>query len=163
MTISSLLRSRLLFLLACCTLTMALAGCQSNEEKKKDLAAKLRQKTSIPDQSDDENFRAFLGRLRLAVQAKDMQTIASMMTPDFGYRLEPPGEGDGVFAYWDKNNVWPELNRVLRERFSSLDAYMVAPPEFVQSSLHNTGNYHGYRAGMRLEEGGWRFAYFVNN
>src|SRR6516165_2254258 len=133
-------------LLLTCTLVLALAGCQSEEEKQKTLAAKLREKTSIPDQSEYETFRSFMGRLRLAVAAKDMRTIASMMTPDFGYRLEPPGEGDGVFAFWDKHNVWPELNHVLREKFTPLDNYMVAPPDFVKSSMMNTGTYHGFRA-----------------
>ena len=46
-----------------------------------------------------------MGRLRKAVAARDMPMIASMMTQDFGFRLEPAGEGSGVFAYWDKNNV----------------------------------------------------------
>lgn len=147
-------------LLLCVTyaLALSLAGCETEEQKKTALAAKLREKTSIPDQSSDVTFQAFLGRLRLAVRAKDMQTVASMMTPDFGFRIEPPGEGDGVFAYWDKNNVWPELNLVLKEKFIPNGVYMVAPSEFVIGTT-----YRGYRAGMRLEEGGWRFAYFVNN
>ncbi len=150
-------------LLLMCALVMALTSCQSDEEKKKALAAKLREKMSIPDQSEDESFRSFMGRLRMAVAAHDMQTIASLMTPNFGYRLEPPGEGDGVFAYWDKNKIWPELSLVLRERFVPLDAYMVAPIEFANSAKNNTGTYHGYRAGMTIVEGGWRFAYFVKD
>jgi hypothetical protein len=150
--------TRRLLLIVTSVLAFSLTACPTAEEKKKALAAQLREKTSIPDQSGDQGFQAFMGRLRLAVRAKDMQTIASMMTPDFGYRLDPPGEGDGVFAFWDKNNVWPELNLVLKERFIPNGVYMVAPREFVIGD-----NYRGYRAGMRLEEGGWRFAYFVNN
>ena len=150
-------------LLLSCALVMALTSCQTEEQKKKALTAKLREKMSIPDQSLDTNFMAFISRLRQAVAARDMPTIASMMTPNFGYRLDPPGEGDGVFAYWDKNKVWPELNLVLRERFVPLDSYMVAPAEFANSAKTNTGTYRGYRAGITLVEGGWRFAYFVNN
>ena len=57
---------------------------------------------------------------------------------DFGYRLDPLGEGDGVFAYWDQNNVWPELELILKEPFSvngvgQNNEYMVSPPEFVAS------------------------------
>lgn len=150
--------TRWLLLLVTFAFALSLIGCETEEQKKAAMAAKIREKTSIPDQSGDVSFQSFLGRLRLAARAKDMQTIAAMMTPDFGYRLEPPGEGDGVFAFWDKNNVWPELNLVLKERFIPNGVYMVAPGEFVVGQ-----SYHGYRAGMRLEEGGWRFAYFVNN
>lgn len=149
---------RRLLLLFTCALALSLTACPTAEEKKKALAAQIREKTSIPDQSGDVSFQSFLGRLRLAVRAKDMAMIASLMTPDFGFRLEPPGEGDGVFAFWDKNNVWPELNLVLKEKFIPNGVYMVAPGEFVIGQ-----SYRGYRAGMRLEEGGWRFAYFVNN
>jgi hypothetical protein len=149
-------------LLLPCALALALIGCPTNEEKKKELAAKIHEKQSIPDQSGDTNFIAFMSRLRQAVAKRDMPTIASLMTPDFGYRLEPPGEGDGVFAYWDKNNVWPELNLVLREKFVGDGPFMTAPVEFVRSKTSGT-TYTGYRAGMTLVEGGWRFAYFVNN
>ena len=161
---SFLLRSLRLLLLA--ALTAALTGCQSNEEKKNALAAKIHEKQSIPDQSHDTNFMAFMSRLRMAVAKRDLPVIASMMTPDFGYRLEPPGEGDGVFAYWDKNNVWPELNLMLREKFVGDGPFMTAPVEFVRSKVSTDPNpkpYTGYRAGMTLVEGGWRFAYFVNN
>ena len=88
----------------------------------------------------------------------DTDALASMMTSDFGYRLDPPGEGDGVFAYWDQNNIWPELELVLKERFIPKGGYMVAPPEFII----NPSAYNGYRAGVRLENGGWKFAYFVS-
>jgi hypothetical protein len=149
-------------LILACVLALALTGCPSSEDKKNELAAKLHEKKSIPDQSSDTNFIAFMSRLRMAVAKRDMPVIASMMTENFGYRLDPPGEGDGVFAYWDKNNVWPELNLVLREKFVGDGPYMTAPVEFVRSKTKGT-TYTGYRAGMTLVEGGWRFAYFVNN
>ncbi len=139
-------------------LALCLAGCETEEQKKTALAAKLREKTSIPDQSGDQNFQAFIGRLRLAVGKHDLPMIASMMTPNFGWRLDPPGEGDGVFDYWDKKNIWPELNLVLKERFVASGQYMVSPREFVSQPT-----YRGYRAGIVIYEGGWRFAYFVNN
>ena len=113
--------------------------------------------------NSDVNFQAFVNRLRQAVQAHDMNTIASMMTTNFGYRLDPPGEGDGVFAYWDQNNVWPELELVLNEPFvvnniGAGNEYMVAPAEFVS----NPESYTGYRAGIVLDKGSWKFAYFVS-
>ncbi len=118
---------------------------------------------NIPDQSGDVAFQSFLGRLRRAVAARDLPAVAEMMTPEFGYLLEPtandPGSGKGVFAYWDQNNVWPELELVLRERFVPYGSYMVAPPEFALQE----GNYRGYRAGMQLVSGGWKFAYFARN
>lgn len=113
---------------------------------------------NMADQNSDLAFQSFLSRLRQAVQRHDADTLASMMTQDFGYRLDPPGEGDGVFAFWDQNNVWPELELVLKERFIPKENYMVAPSEFIV----NPAGYNGYRAGIRLENGGWKFAYFVS-
>ncbi len=114
--------------------------------------------TNMPDQNGDQSFQAFLSRLRQAVHAHDVETIASMMTEDFGYRIEPLGEGKGVFEYWDENNVWPELELIIKERFvPNGDKYMVAPVDFVTNPDH----YAGYRAGLRLVNGSWKFAYFV--
>ena len=68
-------------------------------------------------------------------------------------------EGDGVFKYWDENNLWPEVEGILSEKFVKGESdYMVAPPQFADKSLH----YDGYRAGIRRVNGSWKFAYFVN-
>lgn len=119
---------------------------------------------TLRDQNEDTAFLAFVGRLRRAVAAKDAEAVAGMMTADFGYLLEPtpedPGEGRGVFAYWDQANVWPELQLVLTERFVPFgSSYMVAPPEFAAEGE----NYRGYRAGLQLVNGAWKFSYFVKN
>ena len=37
------------------------------------------------------------------------------------------------------------------------DGFMVAPPEFATAN-----EYTGYRAGIQLVNGSWKFAYFVN-
>ncbi len=113
--------------------------------------------------NDDMAFLAFLSRLRKASQAHDVDELAGMMTTDFGYRLDPPGEGQGVFEYWDQNNVWPELVLILNETFvvnnvGGGNEYMVAPTEFVVSPE----SYSGYRAGIKLVNGSWKFAYFVS-
>lgn len=117
--------------------------------------------TTMHDQSGDVAFQSFVGRLRLAVAAKDTHAIAGMMTNNFGYHLNPDLEGEGVFAYWDQNNVWPELQLVVREPFVPFgdlrDGFMVAPPEFAAAD-----RYTGYRAGIQLVNGSWKFAYFVN-
>ena len=142
------------------------AGCDTTPETagEKQAAAtaaankKHPKAATIPDQNSDLAFQSFLNRLRQAVRHHDTDALASMMTKDFGYRLDPPGEGDGVFAYWDQNNIWPELELVVAERFIPKENYMVAPPEFII----NSAAYNGYRAGVRLENGGWKFAYFVS-
>lgn len=118
-------------------------------------------KPSIPDQSQDTAFLAFVGRLRKAVAARDVEYVASVMIPDFGYLLEATpedsGSGRGVFAFWERNNLWPELELVLQERFVPYGSFMVAPPEFALQEE----NYHGYRLGIQLVSGGWKFAYFA--
>ena len=117
--------------------------------------------TTMRDQNGDVAFQAFLSRLRQAVAAKDTAAVAEMMTPNFGYHINPDREGDGVFAYWDQNNIWPELQLVIRERFVPFgdvrDGFMVAPAEFAAAD-----NYTGYRAGIQLVNGSWKFSYFVN-
>ncbi len=138
---------------------LALGSCQtpSDKEKAKKAALKKKAKAELREDSDVD-FQAFTGRLRKAVAAKDIKTLGEMMTPDFGYKLSPEATGTGVFKYWDENNLWPELEGILSEKFVKKGGYMVAPPQFADESL----NYDGYRAGIRRVNGSWKFVYFVN-
>jgi hypothetical protein len=142
---------------------LALTGCETpqmkaEKEKKKAAAAAKKAKAKPPEEATEIDFQAFIGRLRKAVAAHDVQTLASMMTPDFGYRLEPEASGEGVFQYWDEHGLWPEVQGILSEKFVKKGEYMVAPPQFANPAL----NYDGYRAGIRRVNGSWKFAYFVN-
>ena len=58
-----------------------------------------------------------------------------MMTTNFGYRLNPVGEGDGVFKYWDQLNLWPQLEAVLQNHFVPKGNFMVAPPAFATTLI----------------------------
>ena len=139
---------------------IALGGCdmfKSNKDKK-DAAVKKRAKAELRDENADVDFQAFVGRLKKAVAAHDANTLASMMTADFGYSLNPEKSGDGVFAYWDENGLWTELDAILTERFAKKGEFWVAPPQFADESL----NYTGYRVGVRRVGGSWKFVYFVN-
>jgi len=141
-------------------LAIGLSGCQTPSQKEKEKKAALKKKTKaeLREESSDVDFQAFVGRLRKAVAAHDVNTLAEMMTPDFGYSLNPEKSGEGVFKYWDEQNLWPELDGILSEKFVKKGGYMVAPPQFADESL----NYDGYRAGLRRVNGSWKFAYFVN-
>ncbi len=136
-------------------------GCQTPQQKKEKLKQaelKKKAKANLREEATDVDFQAFLGRLRKAVAKRDVETIKSMMTEDFGYQLEPPMAGPGVFQYWEQENLWPELDGILSERFVKKGAFMVAPPQFADPSL----NYDGYRIGITRVRGSWKFAYFVN-
>jgi hypothetical protein len=142
-------------------LAFVFAGCQTPQQKKEKLKQaelKKKAKASLREESTDVDFQAFVGRLRKAVAKRDVETIKSMMTEDFGYKLEPPMSGPGVFQYWEQENLWPELDGVLSERFVKKGAFMVSPPQFADPSL----NYDGYRIGITRVRGSWKFAYFVN-
>ena len=139
-------------------LALATGGCQSPHKKKTTKQETKPAKVKPGQEPTDVDFDGFVLRLRKAVTARDMTTIAQMMTPDFGYSLNPEKSGDGVFRYWDENNLWPELEGILSEKFVKKQEYMVAPPQFADPSL----NYDGYRAGIRRVNGSWKFAYFVN-
>ena len=154
-------------LLACVLLSLPLCstGCKTTPEtpdpasQSATTAKKKPPVTTLADQNGDQAFQAFIGRLRLAIHAHDVETIASMMTTDFGYQNEPPLQGPGVFAYWDEHNLWPELDLIVKDRFVPKgNQYMVSPPEYVT----NFDNYSGYRVGIRLLNGSWKFAFFVN-
>lgn len=145
-------------LLAICLL----AGCPFSYDKDGKKKAKGRFQPEDPlkptkDESGDVAFQAFVGRLRSAVEARDMAQIASMMTPDFGYRWDNPPAGANVFAYWDQNDLWPKLTKLMGEKWVPYDGYMVVPPE-----LASNPQYGGYRAGVKMVNGSWRFAYFVS-
>ena len=134
--------------------SFVLAGCPVPEKKPKPAKSKEQQK--IKDQNGDTSFQAFLWRLRKAVEARDRIALASMMAPDFGYRWDKGPEGETPFAFWDRNRLWPRLNTLMQEKWSAHEAFMVAPPQFAQDD-----NYPGYRAGLTMVNGSWRFAYFV--
>jgi len=138
---------------------VALTSCQtpSQKEKTKQAALKKKAKANLRE-TEDVDFQAFIGRLRKAVAARDVATIKTMMTDDFGYKLDPPMAGPGVFQYWEQENLWPELDGVLSERFVKKGNFMVAPQQFADPSL----NYDGYRIGITRVRGSWKFAYFVN-
>lgn len=146
------MKLRVLMLIA---LGLCVCSCANPAKKKKD---KKSNEPTINDAAGDVSFQSYVGILRKAVAARDMQTVASMMTENFGYRLEPPGEGEGVFKYWDENGLWKELELTLKEKFVPMGAYMVAPPQFATEE-----NYHGYRAGIANVNGSWKFAYFVKD
>lgn len=133
-------------------LALAFPGCATSKKKPKI----SKPKGTLADQSGDTSFQGFLSRLRKAASQRDMGMMASMMSADFGYSWAPGGEGSGVFQYWDKNNLWPELNLMLREKFVPSGDFMVAPPQVTYDP-----DYSGYRAGLRQVNGSWRFAYFV--
>src|SRR5437588_1187773 len=141
-------------------LAFVFVGCQTPQQKKeKRKQAELKKKAKVDLREEgDVDFQAFLGRLRKAIAKRDVETIKSMMTEDFGYKLEPPMSGAGVFQYWEQENLWPELDGILSERFVKKGNFMVAPPQFADPSL----NYDGYRIGITRIKGSWKFAYFVN-
>ncbi len=137
--------------LLCLSILTCFCACKTPyKEKDKEDAKPLK------DQSSDTTFQAFVGRLRIAVAKRDRAMLESVMAPSFGYRWDvtSPMPPDAVFAYWDEQNLWPELSGILRERFMAEGLYMVAPPPDDQ--------YRGYRAGLRVVGGSWKFAYFVS-
>ena len=146
---------RLFHLLALTALLGSLAGCETFFSKK----PKVKPSTvpNIADQSGDVAFQSFVSRLRKAAAKHDTNMLSSLMSADFGYSWSPGGEGPGVFDYWDKNRLWPELELVLKEKFVPSENFMVAPAQATFDP-----DYKGYRAGLRLVNGGWRFAYFVS-
>jgi hypothetical protein len=135
-------------------------ACQTPAQKKEKARKEALKKKAKADlrEPQDVDFQAFVGRLRKAVAKRDVETLKSMMTDDFGYKLEPPMSGAGVFQYWEQENLWPELDGILSERFVKKGAFMVSPQQFADPSL----NYDGYRAGITRVRGSWKFAYFVN-
>ena len=151
---------KLTFLLLC---TIMFSGCAAfPQKKKKSTPADVRKEEAKLEESTDVDFQAFIGRLRKAVQARDFNAIASMMTSDFAYAMggtpETDKKGEGVFKYWDENGLWPELEGILSEKFVKKEDFMVAPPQFANPAVE----YDGYRVGIRRVNGSWKFVYFVN-
>ena len=141
---------------ACLALTLALFGCAAEREKQKKKDATEKKQEQSQKVAEDPMFLAFLGRLRIAVAKKDRATLTSMMTADFGYRWDTAPVGDDVFTYWDLNDSWPVLGKLLREKFAAHNNYMVAP-----ATVATDPAFSGFRVGMRMLNGGWKFAYFV--
>jgi hypothetical protein len=134
-----------------------LSGCPKNERKTKTSGNRTDQ-PPVPtkDQSGDVTFQGFVGQLKVAIARRDKDMLGSMMPPNFGYRWDDGPPGEDAFVYWDKNNLWPELQALMNERWVPYDGYMVVPPQLAQDS-----EYRGYRAGVQQMNGSWKFAYFV--
>ena len=80
---------------------IGLSGCQTFAQKQKEKGKKatVSKATAKPrEENADVDFEAFVGRLRKAVAAHDVQTLSAMMTNDFGYQLNPEASGSGVFG-----------------------------------------------------------------
>lgn len=137
-------------------LLAALVGCQS-AEKRAEAEEKIETAERDVRQVKDPSFNSFLGRLRKAVAKRDVRTLSTMMTDNFAYSWEPGGEGYGCFVYWDSNNLWPELEKIVNAQFLPKDNFMTAPAEFVERGEE----YRGFRAGILKERGTFKFAYFV--
>ncbi len=140
----------------CLLLALGLAGCETpykKSDKKKEEVAR--------DSNKDTSFQAFTGRLKIAVANRDAQVLASMMAPNFGFRWDRPESAQTdpaeVFAYWTEQKLWPELTAVLQQGFVPNDTNMTAPAAAVRDA-----GYRGYRAGVRIYQGSWRFAYFLS-
>ncbi len=133
------------------------AGCPATDKKSAKAMGK-KQEGMLPGRSlaSDVSFQSFVGLLRTAAAKRDMETLASMMTPDFGYRWDAAPEGETPFQYWDENQLWPELNALLSAQWTESEGYMVVPPQFASDE-----NFDGYRAGISMVNGAWRFVYFV--
>ena len=146
-------------LLAC---AIGCSGCgmfNSKKDKDKKPAVNKRAQADLREENSDVDFQAFVGRLKQAVQAHDVNALAGMMSEDFGYSLNPEKSGDGVFKYWDENNLWPELEAIVTtEKFAKKGEFWVSPPQFANGAL----NYDGFRVGIRRVKGSWKFVYFVN-
>jgi hypothetical protein len=137
---------------------LLLGGCAKSKKQDKKPAVDKRAKADLREENNDVDFQSFVGRLKQAVAAHDVNALAGMMTEDFGYGINPDRSGDGVFKYWDENNLWPELEGILTEKFAKKGDYWVAPPQWADPTL----NYDGYRVGIRRVKGSWKFVYFVN-
>jgi hypothetical protein len=141
-------------LLTSLLLVCVLCGCPSQRKDKKDKTK--RDTVPTKDVSGDVAFQSFVGRLRLAVEKRDGAMLSGLMAPDFGYRWDPAPPGEDAFIYWDRTRLWGELARLMSERWVPYDGFMVVPPQLAEDP-----NYAGFRAGVQMVGGSWRFAYFV--
>lgn len=143
--------------IAVCTLLgiFAFTGCKTPYKEKDEQERAEARGEKIKDQSGDTSFQAYLGRLRTAANRKDRVMLSTMMVPMpyFGWRWDPHPAEETAFSYWDQHNLWPALQKTLREPFSAFEDHMVA--------FSNDPAYPGYRAGVRMDKGSWKLAYFV--
>jgi hypothetical protein len=138
-----------------------LTGCFEifNEEKMRETYG-----SSLHNPQQDMRFQAFQGRLLTAVRTKDYQTLQRMMTKNFGFDLQSPYEGPvHAFLYWNRYNLWDQLERTLSEGFRPKDNFLVAPPRFALAGADDETPYYGFRAGVVDTRNGYKLAYFVDD
>src|SRR5438477_10840060 len=87
---------------------LAAGGCTTPPKKKAAAHETKPAKVKPSQEATDGDADACISRTRKAVAAHDKNTIASMMTADFGYSLNPEKSGEGDVQYWDQHHLWPE-------------------------------------------------------
>ena len=150
-------------ILQCLVLLTALAftACPTTDPKKNSKKAAKTAEHPTSEENADVDFQAFVGRLRKAVKAHDVNTIAAMMTPGFAYVLgATPAEdrqGAGVFQYWDENGLWTGARTDPSERFVQRKVTWSC-----RRSSGPGGRLHRLSRRHPAENGSWKFVYFVN-
>ena len=93
---------------------LAFGGCDLFRSKKseKKPAVNKRAQAALREENNDVDFQAFVGRLKKAISAHDVNMLASMMTENFGYSLNPT-------RYFQLNtNPMPEVVTQSLRRFN---------------------------------------------
>ena len=146
-------------------LAVALTGCKSPAKKPKDKkeAAQAKKDAQTTEDSADVDFQAFVGRLRQAVEARDMNTIAAhddarILPTPWAARRRRIKRATAFFSIGTRRGCGRSWPGILSEKFVKKEDFMVAPPQFADPAVA----YDGYRAGIRRVSGSWKFVYFVN-
>lgn len=138
-----------------------LTGCTFGKKTKKIGGEVGPEKISVEGGTliEAEPREVFVEKLREGVRTRNLELLASMMLPNFGYSLNPLKEGDGVFQYWDENRLWDEIELVVNDEFVEFGKFYVSPPAFAE----HPESYRGFRTGIILVNGHWKWAYLVGN
>lgn len=87
-----------------------------------------------------------------AVITRDREAISRLLTPDFLWREDESPLEESPFSFWDRHQLWGELQKLIGAKVAKVELIRIAPREAMNP------NYLGGRLAWRQVGGEWRLA-----
>ena len=103
---------------------------------------------------DRESFESANLRMMEASITRDQEVIQPMLAPDFNWREDDAPLTETPFEFWNRQNLWGTLNKLLNQTSFDSAGLKIAPRDAKNAS------YTGPRLAWRKVGDEWRLAYF---
>ena len=104
----------------------------------------------------DAEFESARVKLMEGTITRDQSVIEPLLAPDFAWREDVAPSDEEPFDYWNRHNLWAELQGLLKEQPVRRSGMLVVPRGAWRES------YQGPRLAWRKVGAEWRLAYYFS-